>query len=494
MITVLSLCKRGSILFSMMAFLWLTVYSQAGEKVAGGEKISLGTTFSIESSILGERRPFLVYLPDNYDPSGDPIAVMYLLDGKGHFLHTAGIVDFLIAQRRIPEMMVVAIPNTKDRTRDLTPVIELDSSAKTGFPSAGGADQMLSFIKDELIPKIDSDYNTNKYRLLVGHSFGGIFSVNALMKAPDLFNAHISISPSMWWDRQNLLTKADSFLQSRDTLDVFYYMTMGNEGGFMLGGAMKLAALFEEKAPENFEWDFELMETETHGSVPHRSTYNGLEAIFKDWYTADFDKLFASGGLEAILNHYQKLSSKFGYDLTPGESELNSFGYDLMFKKAYKKALEIFEENIRRFPGSWNVYDSAAEAYMELNDNEKAIELYRKSIRMNPGNENGVRMLTKLGVEYDPMSTRIELNETEQHKFTGNYLIGSDAFSISLKDGHLIVKGASHPEQLIHAFPDNIFILTPDNVPLSFKFNENAEVTGFEVQTGNGQIVKALKQ
>ncbi len=262
----------------------------------------------------------------------------------------------------------------------------------------------------------------------------------------------------------------------------------------MLGGAMKLAALFEVKAPENFKWDFELMETETHGSVPHRSTYNGLEAIFMDWFTADFDKLFASDGLEAILNHYQKLSYKFGYDLTPGESELNSFGYDLMFKGANKKALEIFEENIKRFPGSWNVYDSAAEAYMELNENEKAIELYRKSMLMNPGNENGVMMLAKLGVEYDPMSTRIELSESEQDQFTGSYLIGSDAFSISRRDGHLIVTGGSHPEQLLHAFPDNIFILTPDNVPLSFTFNENGDVTGFEVVTGNSQTVKAIKQ
>ena len=46
----------------------------------------------------------------------------------------------------------------------------------------------------------------------------------------------------MWWDKQNLVKKADDFLESTDSLNVFYYMTMGNEGGAMLGGAMKLAA------------------------------------------------------------------------------------------------------------------------------------------------------------------------------------------------------------------------------------------------------------
>ena len=50
--------------------------------------------------------------------------------GDGHFHHTTGTVNFLSRTGRIPEMIVVGIPNTTDRTRDLTPPItEVDKNS-----------------------------------------------------------------------------------------------------------------------------------------------------------------------------------------------------------------------------------------------------------------------------------------------------------------------------------------------------------------------------
>ncbi|NND35214.1 MAG: alpha/beta hydrolase, partial [Saprospiraceae bacterium] len=224
-------------LYTFIIIILFITSSVRGQEV---NSINLGERHTIYSKVLDEDRPYLIYLPEDYNTNGQSLAVMYLLDGGGHFHHTTGIVSFLRNQGIIPHMMVVGIPNTDDRTKDLTPVITEDTSAMTGFPTAGGADKMLEFLKDELIPKINADYNTNNYKLLVGHSFGGIFSLNALLKEPALFDSHISISPSMWWDNQHLVDRAEKFLKMQDSLDVYYYMTMGNEGGNMLGGAMKL--------------------------------------------------------------------------------------------------------------------------------------------------------------------------------------------------------------------------------------------------------------
>ena len=459
-------------------------------------KIHLGQAYSIYSEVLGEDRPYLIYLPDNYDADGQPLSVMYLLDGGGHFHHTTGIVAFLYEQGIIPNMMVVGIPNTSDRTRDLTPAITQDTSALTGFPTAGGADQMLDFIKNELIPKINSTYNTNNYKLLVGHSFGGIFSVNALLREPTLFDAHISISPSMWWDNQYLVERADSFVNTQDSLDVFYYMTMGNEGGSMLGGAMKLAALFEENSPKYFRWKFVHMEEETHGSVPHRSTYDGLEAIFENWFKADFEELFAYGGMPSILQHYQRLSSKFGSELSPSESELNSFGYSLMYKGAYDKALEVFQKNIVLYPTSFNVYDSAAEAYMELGNKKKAIELYKKSLEINPANINGVKMLKRLGVEHDPMSLVINLDKSQLQKYVGTYHDqNAGDITIEERDGSLILSVSGLDPQTLHPYPNQSFIMLPENVFLSFLIDSQTKAaSGFEAQVGPGMTVHATRK
>ena len=60
------------------------------------------------------------------------------------------------------------------------------------------------------------------------------------------------------------------------------------------------------------------------------------------------------------------------------------------------EAIEIFKLNTEKYPDSWNVYDSLAEAYMKNGNVELAIKNYQKSVEMNPDNENGKEMLEKL--------------------------------------------------------------------------------------------------
>ena len=457
-----------------------------------GEKIVIGESFTIQSKILNEERPYLIYLPDDYNPNGDPLAVMYLMDGDGHFHHTSGIVQFLKRQGRIPNMMIVAIPNTADRTHDLTPPIEKDKEALKNTPTAGGADNMLKFMREELIPHIDENYHTSPYRVLVGHSFGGIFAVHALLTQSDLFDSYISISPSMWWDQQNLVEKASAFLDSKPNLDGFFYMTMGNEGGAMLGGAMKLAALFEEKAPENFGWDFKQMEEETHGSIPHRSTYYGLEAIFKSWYKVDLDKLYVEGGILAIENQYAKMSEKLGYGMKPSEGDLNNLGYRFLGNKNYEKAIEVFAENVKRYPKSANVYDSLGEGYMAKDDNESAIKYYKKSVKINPGNTNGVKILKDLGVDYDPIKEASDLPEKEAKAFCGKYSVSAGGtLNIELKDGKLVAWSDDNgfPKQTLIPVYENGFVAQPANIILIFEQDDTSKPKSFEAQMGPGQYV-----
>ena len=365
-----------------------------------GKDIIIGQSFSLNSEILNEERPYQIYLPSDYDVNGAPLSVLYLLDGDGHFHHTTGIVSFLKDEGRIPNCMVVSIPNTTDRIRDLSPPFKLDMEAKKERPNAGGADKMLSFIKEELIPHIDKTYNTSPFRILTGHSIGGLFVVHTFLNEPELFDAYISISPSLWWDNQNIVAEAEAFLAEKPKLECFFYMTMANEGGKMLGGAMKLAALFEETEISGFNWDFKVMEEETHFSIPHRSIYYGLEAIFKDWFSVDLQKLYVEGGMDGVKLHYSKVSKKLGFEMKPTEAEINHLGYDLMQSGDKEKALEVFLENIQLYPNSFNVYDSAAEAYMANKQDKLAIKNYKKSLSLNPENKHSIEMLKKLGVNF----------------------------------------------------------------------------------------------
>lgn len=168
----------------------------------------------------------------------------------------------------------------------------------------GGAANFMRFFGEELIPHIDSTFRTHDYRMLVGHSFGGLFAVHALVHDPDLFDAYIAISPSLQWDEQMLVSQADAFFRDTDALAKTLYMTTGNEGMGLTGGVLKLAGVLTEHTPAGFEWDSRIMSEETHNTVVHRSTRQGLEFVFRHWGLRDVVALYDSGGFEAIHAHF----------------------------------------------------------------------------------------------------------------------------------------------------------------------------------------------
>ena len=147
------------------------------------QPITIGETFSLTSEVLGEERAYSVYLPASYHsttyaPRRYP--VLYLLDGDANFHPTTGMVRYMgegiNGNVQIPELIVVAIPNT-DRNRDLTPTHSMIGNGGVVAPSleaSGGGDRFLDFIERELFAAIDSTYRTLPYRVLVGHSFGGL--------------------------------------------------------------------------------------------------------------------------------------------------------------------------------------------------------------------------------------------------------------------------------------------------------------------------------
>jgi uncharacterized protein len=167
---------------------------------------------TIKSSVLGEDRVILVRTPVGYDANKQSYPVLYMTDGDAHMAHTASTVEFLARNGRMSETIVVGIVNT-DRTRDLTPTTPVQKGA-TGAPqnpTAGGADNFLKFLETELIPDIEKRYRVRPYRSLAGHSLGGLFAMHAMLTRPQLFNSYVAVSPSLQWDSQVTVKRAEDF-------------------------------------------------------------------------------------------------------------------------------------------------------------------------------------------------------------------------------------------------------------------------------------------
>jgi Tfp pilus assembly protein PilF len=76
------------------------------------------------------------------------------------------------------------------------------------------------------------------------------------------------------------------------------------------------------------------------------------------------------------------ISNKFNYNVETPEFVINMLGYNYLLKEEFEKAIEVFQENVKRFPASANVYDSLAESY-ENNKQLKLAELnYTKACEL----------------------------------------------------------------------------------------------------------------
>lgn len=69
------------------------------------------------------------------------------------------------------------------------------------------------------------------------------------------------------------------------------------------------------------------------------------------------------------------------------EVELNNYGYQLINQKQLDKAVEVFKLNVKKFPNSWNVYDSLGEVLAAKGDKTGARKNYQKAFDLAPANQ-----------------------------------------------------------------------------------------------------------
>lgn len=68
------------------------------------------------------------------------------------------------------------------------------------WPKTGGADEFLTFIEEELKPRVEERYAIDRSKQsLFGHSLGGFLSLYSLFTRPGTFQRYIAASPSVWW-------------------------------------------------------------------------------------------------------------------------------------------------------------------------------------------------------------------------------------------------------------------------------------------------------
>lgn len=357
-------------------------------------KADEGKEILIYSNALKESRRIQIYTPAHFIASKS-YPVIYVFDGDGHAGHAASVAKFLSFANKIPPVIVVGISNV-DRVRDFTPhhsLIGLDGSIDSiRFKNTGGGDKFLLFITTEVVPYVEKNYKTLPYRVLLGHSLGGLFALHAFKTEQSLFQAAILISPAFYGGNKKVLHSFPKYLQNNKSQSNKLFVTIGNEPRLQNG--VDTLNIYLRESSSSIKWKYQRYEEENHHSVPFISWYDGLTFIFEDWALI---KSFSSR--DSLDMHFANLSKKLGFEIMPIEEIVLDFGLNQLYSStstSKNETISLFIENAKRHPDSSIAFECLAEAYLLNGDKKNAIENYKKALKLNPKFESVRRILNDL--------------------------------------------------------------------------------------------------
>lgn len=238
-------------------------------RIVGDIRVVPGVT----SPELGNTRDVQVYLPPSYGESGRHYAVIYMHDGQNLFDATASFagewrVDDTL-ERLGPEgveAIVVAIPNMgAERIDEYSPFRD----ARKG---GGRGEAYVEFLVRTLRPEIDRRFRTRRERThtgIMGSSLGGLISLYAFFRHPDVFGFCGAMSPSLWFANRSIF----DYVAARQEWAGKVYLDIGTgEGRGQVRNARLMARLLRQSASRP---RLNLMYVEDRGARHHESAWAG---------------------------------------------------------------------------------------------------------------------------------------------------------------------------------------------------------------------------
>jgi hypothetical protein len=359
--------------------------------------LGLGTRHILESEILQESRPIIVSLPRSYENNSDNYPVLYVLDGLQNIKHQVGTVELLTESGIVPPMIIVAVESLH-RLRDLTPSNAgqnvYGGTGKARIPQSGGAPAFLEFLEEELIPYVESNYRVHPYRILEGHSLGGLFAVYSLMEKPGVFDAFIVQSPALWWNNEEMTKKAGEFFKSHPNVDKSLYLGIGGGDGWgMRQELIRFVDVIDQNNPKSLRWTHEEVGNEGHMDARLLLNYYGLKFIFSDLkISADLLDGYSEG---IFLESEQGLIEKYGENARRPAEDYLALYTKILDEGDNPGAITVLERAADVYPEYPVILTNLARLYEKADRIDEAIQAYEAGVevssKMKLGLEEGYK-------------------------------------------------------------------------------------------------------
>ena len=247
---------------------------------AASTPIVIGQSWALPSTVMGGAREINVWTPPGYADSGKTYPVLYMLDGgqDQDFHHISGIAQLGTVVGTTRDVIVVGIASVDRRNELALPTTDADLIAR--YPTQGHSDRFRRFIGEEVQPFIESRFRTSGETALIGESLAGLFVVETFLKEPQMFDAYVAVSPSLWWDGGELARQSGARLREQSNDPRTLILTLGDEGEQMQAPMDVLTANLRDHALPGLTWSFTPRPSESHATIYHGAALDAFRSLY----------------------------------------------------------------------------------------------------------------------------------------------------------------------------------------------------------------------
>lgn len=265
------------------------------------QKLNEGKVFAysiiLKSDILQEEREIQIFLPTNYEDNSKKYPVLYVMDAQHYFLNGIVFQQNLTWQEIAPEFIVVGINTDAVKRRQL-------------FYKE--SNKFIQFLEEELIPEINTKYNTLNERIYFGWEMAAGLGVEIFANKPSLFNGFLLASPTHI--SRERLEKSNRMLKNYTQHDLKLYTVLGTVENWATESMFSLDSIFQRHPRKNIQWKYNLSDKENHYTTPLTTINEGLKLFFSDYGPIRFysiNEFLDFGGIERLKKHYQDRGKKY---------------------------------------------------------------------------------------------------------------------------------------------------------------------------------------
>lgn len=334
---------------------------------------------NFESRKLNSTRELKIKLPENYDPESElkhPVIIVF--DGEYLFEPVQGQVSFQTHFDEMPESIIVGVIQGEERFYDSY------FDEVSGLPFESG-DRFYKFVAQELIPHIDANYNTSKFKVAVGHNLMGNFINAFLFHEEPVFQAYINISPDFKGTMdENVATRLE-WLED----DIFYYMATSDKDIKSIKNTVR-STNESLKAINNphLTYYFDELKGDSHYQLVTGALSKAMDKIFELYKPLDGkelkEKVFPYEGTldDYIVDRYKRIDELFGIFKPISEEELQQLIVVAEEREDLESVYKIGKLANKLNPdSSFGTYYMALHAE-KLGKTKKAVKLYESALTL----------------------------------------------------------------------------------------------------------------